>query len=105
MQFIAPITADAQPTGSGQTHTFRPRIDYLSIPVLAKIRMPNPVLQPYLLAGPRFDLHLSTYPDYFDPAVEHFVTTEYGATAGLGIELSTLLPFSILVEVRYNATL
>jgi hypothetical protein len=91
--------------GLPQPDTFRPRVDYLSVPLLAKVRISSPVFEPYFIAGPRLDFLLSRNSDGFDPAIDSFVNFEYGGTAGLGVEIGTLPPIHILAEFRYNASM
>jgi hypothetical protein len=102
MTFSAPVTTELQPNGTGQFITQSPKVDYLSIPVLAKVRLPFPAISPYLIAGPRADLLLSKKGDGYDAVVDNFKTTEVGGTFGLGVEVHTLLPVGLLAEIRYN---
>jgi hypothetical protein len=102
MKLSTPITTESHPEGIGQFLTESPRVDYLSVPILAKVRLPFPAISPYLIAGPRADLLLSKKGDGFDPVVDNFKSTEVGGTFGLGVELHTLLPVGLLAEIRYN---
>jgi hypothetical protein len=102
MRFSVPVTTESHPEGTGQFITESPRVDYLSIPVLAKVRLSFPAITPYLIAGPRADLLLSKKGDGFDPVVDNFKSTDVGGTLGLGVELHTLLPVGLLAEIRYN---
>jgi hypothetical protein len=77
-------------------------VDYLSVPVLAKVRLSFPAITPYLIAGPRADLLLSKKGDGFDAVIDKFKSTDVGGTFGLGVELHTLLPVGLLAEIRYN---
>jgi hypothetical protein len=102
MKFSIPVTTASQPEGTGQFITLSPKVDYLSVPVLAKVRLPFPAISPYIIAGPRMDLLLSKHGDGFDAVVDEFKSSDVGATIGVGVELHTLLPVGILAEVRYN---
>ena len=81
------------------------RIDYLSMPLFFKVRLPLTVLTPYIFGGPRLDVLLSHRStdldiDYLDPKKSSF-----GASVGIGVEIAHLLPGQLLVEGRYNADL
>jgi hypothetical protein len=102
MKFSIPVTTASQPEGTGQFITLSPKVDYLSVPVLAKVRLPFPAFSPYIIAGPRMDLLLSKRGDGFDAVVDEFKSTEVGGTFGVGVELRTLLPVGLLAEIRYN---
>lgn len=102
MTFSIPVTTEAQPNGTGQVITRSPKVDYLSMPVLAKLRLPSPVITPYLIAGPRVDVLVSRRGDGFEAVVDKFESTDIGGTFGVGIELHTLLPIGLLAELRYN---
>lgn len=100
-----PITTESQPEGTGQFITKRPRVDYLSIPFLAKVRFSTPVITPYLIAGPRLDFAVSKNGDGYDVVIDKFESSEFGVTLGVGVEISSLLPISVLAEFRYNSSL
>lgn len=102
MNYSVPITTVAQPDGSGQYRTISPRIDYISIPLLAKLKIPLKSVTPYVLVGPRFDFLITSEPDGLDAVVNNFDKMDYGLTVGAGIELNSLFPFGILAEFRYN---
>ena len=85
------------------------RVDYLSMLPLLKLAVPLSVLRPYILAGPRFDFLLgykSTPAKYgYGDAFENFKKSSYGASLGLGAELTNVLPVVVSIEGRYNADL
>lgn len=85
-----------------RTFTVDNRLDYLSLPILAKIIMPTPVVSPYLLAGPRFDILLGYSSDNhaFDLLYDQFKSSTAGGTVGVGVNLKPLFP--LLAEARYN---
>lgn len=102
MSLSVPVTTASQPDGSGQYYTISPRIDYISIPLLAKLRIPLIPITPYILVGPRFDFLILKKADGLDPVVDNFDNMDYGLTVGAGVELDSLLPFGLLAEFRYN---
>ncbi len=102
MSFRTPVTTAANPDATGDFITRRPRVDYLSIPLLAKARWETPVLDVYAMAGPRYDLLLTRHGDGVDIVIDQFRSAEAGATIGLGIETRQLLSVGLLAEVRYN---
>jgi hypothetical protein len=105
MSFSLPVTTESQPFGTGQFMTLSPRVDYLSFPLLAKLRLLFPILTPYIIAGPRADLLVYKKGDGFDAVIDEFKSTDVGATVGVGVEVNTPLPVGLLAEVRYNASL
>ena len=104
MKFSAPITTESQPEGTGQFMTISPRVDYLSLPLLGKLRLHSPVFTPYLIAGPRVDLLISKKGDVYGLVIDKFKSTDVGGTVGVGVEIHTLLPVGLLAEIRYNAS-
>ncbi len=83
------------------------RIDYLSVPVLAKVAFSAASARPYLLIGPRADFLLAHHMDfdsryYLRLAVNDLERFNMGATFGGGLEVATGLPVSVLLEVRYS---
>lgn len=84
--------------------TLYARLDYLSIPLLAKVKFPMPLLTPYLLAGPRADFSLGSSLDegVFREVYDKFRKSGLGGSVGLGVETATLLPADLLLEFRYN---
>ncbi len=97
-----PITTESQPDGTGEFITMAPRADYLSLPLLAKVQLPLSDWTPYLLAGPRLDILLSTKADEYSVIFDKLKTPEFGATVGVGVEFTSILPMAVLTEIRYN---
>jgi hypothetical protein len=97
-----PVTTESQPYSTGQFITVSPRVDYLSVPLLAKLRLPSHIITPYIIAGPRVDILVSKRGDGFEEVVDKFKSTDIGGTFGADIELHTLLPVGLLAEPRYN---
>jgi hypothetical protein len=80
------------------------RVDYLSIPVFAKLAIPLYPVSPYLLIGPRFDFLLGYKSDdnIFNVVYDKFSKSTAGASFAFGVDLKELLQIAILVEARYN---
>ena len=84
------------------------RIDYLSIPILMKLRLSDLQPEPYILFGPRLDFKLSYHQTFvYDyptaPPYSDFKPTVFGATVGAGLRVSRVLPVPILLEFTYNS--
>ena len=86
------------------TKTFYSRVDYLSIPVLAKLRLQTGAVAPYFLAGPRgaFLLGYKSDGSLFDEIYDKFKKATLGGTAGFGVQVESVLPVTLLAEARYN---
>lgn len=97
------VTSPDGPEVIGQVE-IRNRLDYISLPVLAKARIDLGSIAPYALAGVRIDRLLGYDSDRgaFDPVYADFKKTTVGGSAGAGLEIGSLLPVALLVEVRYN---
>jgi len=83
------------------------RLDYLSIPIMGKIRLQTETITPFVSVGPRVDFFLGYHSDenLFNPVFEKFKTTVLGGSFGIGVQTETLLPVIILAELRYNIDL
>jgi hypothetical protein len=92
-----PVTTPAFPEGTGEYNTFKPRLDYLSMPIMAKVRYKTEILTPYIFAGPRFDFLLSQH----DNAVD-YLSTDIGAALGIGVEFSFESSPQYLIEGRFS---
>ena len=95
-----------------QTVRANTRIDYLTIPVLAKLEHNFTAIQLYALAGPRLDVLISQEAGVFEYQsapidelesnfVSDYTSPVLGATVGLGVSLSEVLPVQLLVEARW----
>ena len=84
--------------------TFYSRLDYLSIPVLAKFTLSGTIISPYIFAGPRFDFLLGYKSDgnSFTDLYERFKKNIFGGTVGLGAETGSILPVTLTADFRYN---
>jgi hypothetical protein len=94
-----PITSRLSPDETGQFYSYSARINYLSIPLLAKIRMNLGLVMPYIFAGPRFDYYLSSSGTSLS---SDFNKLDVGGTFGVGIELPSFLPIQVSAEARYS---
>jgi hypothetical protein len=102
MKYDLPLTSVEQPDGTGQFKTLSPRVDYLSVPLPAKLRLKSEFFTPYLIVGPRVDLLVFKKGDGFDLVIDQFKSTDVGGTMGVGVEIHTPLPVGLLAELRYN---
>ncbi len=114
LEFVITGPNGPEPLGTLKVYS---KLDYISVPVMAKMRVPLLIGQLYFLAGPRFDHYLGFRNTYEAPA--GYVTTEpiiffnydkfkkniFGYSAGMGFETSSLLPVGVLVEFRINRDL
>jgi hypothetical protein len=100
-----PVTTEAQPDGTGEEITFRPRVDYLSLPILAKIRFDVGFFTPYVFAGPRVDFLLTNTDDGFGLVLDKFKKTDVGVSIGMGVELPLSFVSHLLAEFRFSPSL
>ena len=97
------VTGPESPEVIG-TRVLYQRIDYVSIPILAKVCFPLNMASPYIMIGPRLDYfvgHQQDEPPLF-PTIKDFKKTIGGGTIGIGVQSSSILPIGLLVEFRYN---
>lgn len=96
---------DFLPPGTGRSFSGESRLDYLSIPILAKLRAPARTLSPYVVAGPRLDVFVG-YADDDDHLVwgveDDFDDVVLGVSGGLGIEHVFGTSHVALIEFIYN---
>ena len=97
-----PVTTAAQPDGTGEDITFKPRVDYLSLPILAKVRFEVGSFTPYVFAGPRVDFFLSNTDDGFALVLDKFKKTDVGVSIGIGAEVPLSFVSYLLAEFRYS---
>lgn len=97
------------------------RFDYLSFPIMAKIKLKKKTFSPYFLIGPRIDYKLNYKFTNEKPGEKvigfirwdlenyellgEFKKITYGVTIGFGFENSTLLKKMMFLELRYNPDL
>lgn len=80
------------------------RVDYLSIPVLAKVTFETRPVSPYLFVGPRLDIFLGYESELSGEVYDDFKRTNMGGDLGIGVETSTE-PLKMLLEFRYSPDL
>ena len=97
-----PVPAIEGPVGSGETVTFSPRIDYLSFPLLAKIRFDTPILTIYGVAGYRLDFLIAKKVDVSGAVFDDLKSTDYGPTIGCGINVPIVFGYCLGGEFRYS---
>ena len=97
------VTGPSGPNPIG-TKTLFSRLDYVSVPVLAKLRLQTGLFSPYILVGPRIDFFLGykSDEDAFNAVYDKFKKTTLGGSAGIGVQIASLLPVSLIAEARYN---
>jgi len=96
------VTTEQNPEGNGQYITLTPRVDYLSVPVLLKVREEYKWINPYLYVGPHFDIKLAHSDDYGASNFKELHTLDIGATFGAGIQFKLAKKLGILLEGRFN---
>jgi len=74
--------------------------DYIEIPLLLKIRIPLPVIQPFVFAGPSVGFKLSEKVESNGVPLGEtlFKNNDYGAIFGAGLNLGR----SFMLDVRYS---
>jgi len=80
-------------------------MDYISIPVLAKLTAPLGAFNPYVLAGPRADFLVSYHYDAIYPnnsIYSDLNKATLGGSAGVGVQTNSILPVSLSAELRYD---
>ncbi len=102
MKLSLPITTEQNPDGTGEYWTRSPRVDYLSVPVLAKVRFLDAQLSPYIVAGPRVDFLLQTKGDGFEVVLDKFEKVDFGTTVGVGIEIKSFELVQLGIEFRFS---
>jgi hypothetical protein len=80
------------------------RLDYLSIPIFAKITIPMTIIKPYIFMGPRIDHFLGYHNSITakNMVYDNFTKTTVGASCGVGFDLKGVTTLPILLEGRYN---
>lgn len=78
------------------------RLHYVSIPVMAKLRIESEVLTPFIALGPSFE-YLIAYPP--SPVTDQFNKAELAIAVAAGLEISLGFTPKILAEVRYIPSL
>jgi len=103
MKYDIPVTTEQFPNGTGEFITVDPSLNYLSVPLLAKLRVDLSRSEVYLLVGPRFDFLLSSDGDgQFDSQIKRFNSFDFGGTIGVGFQTRTILGLATGVEFRFS---
>jgi len=76
-----------------------PRVNYISVPLLAKMRINWRTFNPYILIGPRFDYSLSSNNML---AYNNIKKLDVGATMGIGVGLFSKSSIHFGAEFRYS---
>ncbi len=84
--------------------TRQTRVDYLSVPLMIKARLPMRKFTPYLIAGPRVDFQLGTGADAgdFSQVYDQFDQITAGFTLGGGVQFKLSPRYNLLVEASYS---
>jgi len=74
--------------------------DYIEIPLLLKLKIPLPVIQPFVFAGPSVGFKLSEKVESDGVPLDEklFKNNDYGAIFGAGVNLGR----SFMIDVRYS---
>ena len=74
--------------------------DYIEIPLLLKLKIPLPVIQPFVFAGPSVGFKLSEKVESDGVPLDEklFKNNDYGAIFGAGLNLGR----SFMIDVRYS---
>jgi opacity protein-like surface antigen len=99
------IVSVESPAGTGMYITQKARVEYLSLPILAKFRVDLDGVTPYLVAGPRIDFKLNSSSDGFGIVLDDFRSSEIGMTFGLGAETRLHPAITLGVEARFSPNL
>ena len=103
MQEKQPVTNADSPYPSGEFIIHDNRLDYLSLNLLGKFRVGTKNIAPYFCTGPRVDILLTkNVSPIFAETYAEWRNTAFGLSAGVGTEVRGSLPFSVLVEIRYD---
>jgi len=98
--FSAVITSDVQ---RPLERSVSPRIDYLSIPILAKVRFDIGIFTTSFFAGPRFDFLINhTNDGPFTQVLDELKKNDTGMSMGIGMEVPVQFASRLLAEFRYS---
>jgi hypothetical protein len=80
------------------------RVDYMSLPVLAKLTYETEPIAPFILIGPRFDYLIGFQSDegLFNNVYQSFRKTLLGVSVGIGAHTSKIVDADVSLEMRYN---
>jgi hypothetical protein len=100
-----PMTILAQPDGTGEVVTKKPRLEYLSFPLIGKLRFHTGAIIPYVFGGPRLDFLIGRKTEGHQAVLDHLKSIDAGVSVGLGIEVPLTIVPAVLVEFRYSPSL
>ncbi len=82
------------------TYTDKLYADYIEVPLLLKLRLPLPVVQPFVFAGPSVGFKLQEKLEHNGEELTEklFKNNDYGAVFGAGLNLGR----NFMVDVRYS---
>ena len=86
---------------TGRSVTVKPRIDYLSVPVVVRASPSSKKVAPYLIAGPRLNFQIGVDGSYFADVYSDIAEITIGLTLGVGTEMRINRKAAILVELQY----
>lgn len=95
-------TTPDSPEGTGKILTVKPRIDYISIPLLVKAGLPSGEIKPYLLAGPRVNIKVGANQSLMAPLYDYIKDVSFGLTVGAGTEVRVSPKVALMFEFTYN---
>ena len=78
------------------------RLNYVSFPVLAKVKIPSAAYSLFILAGPRFDFLTSRNGGDWSSMVDKFKDVDFGVVLGLGAEMKAIGNATLGCELRYS---
>lgn len=83
--------------------SFSNRVDYLSLPLLAKFSMPLGKARTYLFIGPRLDIKVGQRATMgFDELYDELESSVFGGTVGIGQELPIFSSVAMVAEAYYH---
>jgi hypothetical protein len=101
LQYNQKGAIDVVPSGD----KFNNRIDYISFNNFIKIREQEMSVTPYLIAGPRLEYRMATYPQNNPEIISNFQKLHVSISAGAGIEFLRFNPWLWFIEFQYNPDL
>lgn len=85
---------------NGAPSTTARKLDYLEVPLLLKLTVPVPALQPFVVAGPSVGFRMTCKVGEIDCDDDAVKSTDWGAVLGAGLRLGG--DKGIIVEGRYT---
>lgn len=96
------IRTTENPEGTGEFASQSPRLDYLSLPLLGKVRFLDHPISAYVVVGPRVDFLLHTKGDGFEVVLDKFEKVDLGGTVGVGIDIDSFEFARVGIEIRFS---